>query len=428
MSIPLILVFVVLIFSFIVKVPVALSMLISGIVYLIATGQDLGLAAELMLSRLYASYILMAVPLFVFTASILNSGAITEKIFNFARVIFGRWKGGLGHVNVFASLIFSGMTGSAIADASGLGLMEIEAMRKEGYDDGFSCAITACSATIGPIFPPSIPLVIYSMLTGASVGALFWAGMVPGVMIAIALMIYIMFIANIRDYPRGKRSGKREFLISTAKAFPALLTPVILLTGIYTGVMTPTEAGAVAAFYALIISILIYRTVGLRSLWAVVLDTVKTTGTIALTVGAAMFFSYVITNENVSESVGDFLIGFGGNRIIFLLVVNLVLLLLGMFFDTSTIQLILIPILAPIAEQLGIDLIHFGIIFTLNTMIGLSTPPFGILLFILSGISGEKLGVIIKETIPMLGVMLIVLAIVTYIPDIVLFMPRLSGY
>ncbi|MDC7245662.1 MAG: TRAP transporter large permease [Sphaerochaetaceae bacterium] len=428
MSVPLLLVFVVLIVSFVVKVPVALSMMVSGIFYLLITGQDIGLAAELILSRLYASYLLMAVPLFVFTASILNSGAITEKIFNFARVLFGRWKGGLGHVNVFASLIFSGMTGSAIADASGLGLMEIDAMRKEGYDDGFSCAVTACSATIGPIFPPSIPLVIYSMLSGASVGALFWAGMVPGVMIAIALMIYIMFIANIRNYPRGEKYKFKEFISFTAKAFPALLTPVILLTGIYTGVMTPTEAGAVAAFYALLISILIYRTVGFKSLWSVVLDTVKTTGTIGLTVGAAMFFSYIITNENVSESVGAFLIGFGGNRIIFLLVVNIVLLLLGMFFDTSTIQLILIPILAPIAEQLGIDLIHFGIIFTLNTMIGLSTPPFGILLFILSGISGEKLKVIIKETIPMLGVMLIVLGLVTYIPDIVLFAPRMFGY
>ncbi|HWP68990.1 MAG TPA: TRAP transporter large permease, partial [Rectinemataceae bacterium] len=367
------------------------------------------------------------VPLFIFAANVMNSSKITDKIFGFANVLVGRWRGGLGHVNVVASLIFSGMSGSAVADASGLGIMEIDAMRKEGYDDAFSCAITASSAVIGPIFPPSIPLVIYGVIAGASIGNLFLAGMVPGVLLAVALCVYVAYIARKRNYPKGLKYTVSQFLKMTFSAFPALLTPAILLAGIYTGVMTATEAAAVAGFYALVIAILFYRTLGLRQLYKVLVDTVKSTGQIGLVLGAAYVFSYIISVERLPQLAGNLIISIASTKMSFLLLTNVVLFILGMFVDSAVLQLVLLPILVPIARQLGIDMIHFGIIFTLNTMIGLCTPPYGMLLFIVAGISGEKMKLIIKEIAPMILAMVVVLLVVTYVPDVVMWVPRLFG-
>jgi len=279
MNIPLIVFLLCFILTFILRLPIALGMLMSSIFYcLLAPGPATGLqmAAGQFLSSLDVKFILIAVPLFVFAAKVMNSGAVTEKIFRFANSLVGRWRGGMGHVNVVASIIFSGMTGSAVADASGLGIMEIEAMREQGYDDSFSCAITAASATIGPIFPPSIPMIFYAMLSGASIGQLFIGGMIPGILIGLALMAYIAFIANKRSYPRGEKYTLRQFIKSTVIAFPALMTPVILLGGIYTGVVTPTEAGALAGIYALLISVLVYRSLGLKQLLEVIIETAKT--------------------------------------------------------------------------------------------------------------------------------------------------------
>jgi tripartite ATP-independent transporter DctM subunit len=319
------------------------------------------------------------------------------------------------------------MTGSAIADASGLGTMEIEAMRKEGYEDEFSCAVTAASATIGPVFPPSIPAVIYAMLSGASIGALFLGGAIPGIMLAVSLMVYIYFISRKRKYPTGEKFTGKEFLLFTLKAIPALLTPVILLGGIYGGVMTPTEAGAVAAFYALLISVFAYRVLGLKQLWAVFIDTVKSTGIIAIMVGAAGAFSFIIAKEQVPAAISSWMLGITDNKYVFLLIVNILFLILGMVIDTSVLQLVFIPMVLPLVNAMGIDLVHFGVVLTLNMMIGLSTPPFGMLLFITSGISDTPLKKVIKETMPMVYVMLVVLFLVTYVPDIILFVPRLFG-
>jgi tripartite ATP-independent transporter DctM subunit len=319
------------------------------------------------------------------------------------------------------------MTGSAVADASGLGIMEIEAMRKHGYDDGFSCAITAASATIGPIFPPSIPMIFYSMLSGASIGNLFLGGMAPGILIGIALMLYIASIAGKRNYPRGEQYPLREFFVYTAKAFPALLTPVILLGGIYSGVVTPTEAGALAAFYAICISFLVYRAMGLKELWDVIVDTVKTTGTLSIIVGAAFTFSYIVALEHIPDAVANALLGLTTNKYLLLLLINILFLILGMFIDTSTITVVFIPMVLPTVNALGIDLIHFGVVVVLNMMIGLSTPPFGMLLFIVSGISGTRLKIIIKEALPMVYVLIIVLLLITYVPEIVLFIPNHFG-
>ena len=426
MNIPLIVFLLCFILTFVLRLPIALGMLMSSIFYcLLAPGPATGLqmAASQFLSSLDVKFILIAVPLFVFAAKVMNSGAVTEKIFRFANSLVGRWRGGMGHVNVVASIIFSGMTGSAVADASGLGIMEIEAMREQGYDDSFSCAITAASATIGPIFPPSIPMIFYAMLSGASIGELFIGGMIPGILIGLALMAYIAFIANKRDYPRGEKYTLRQFIKNTIIAFPALMTPVILLGGIYTGVVTPTEAGALAGIYALLISVLVYRSLGLKQLLEVIIETAKTTGILTVIVGAAFSFSYIVAIEHIPSIFSGLLLGVTSNKYVLLLVINILFIILGMFIDTMAITLVFIPMVLPLVKLLGIDLVHFGVVIVLNMMIGLSTPPFGMLLFIVSGISGTPLKSIIKEIFPMLLVLIGVLFLITYIPWFVLYLP-----
>ncbi|MEA2063306.1 MAG: TRAP transporter large permease [Gemmatimonadota bacterium] len=427
MSLALGVLIIIFVLTFILRLPIALGMLAGAASYFLIGGQDVGLVAEQVLSNLYSKYILMAVPLFIFTAKVMNMGMITDRVFNFASAMVGNLRGGMGHVNVVASIIFSGMTGSAVADASGLGIMEINAMRKQGYEDGFSCAVTAASATIGPIFPPSIPMIFYSMLSGASIGNLFLGGMVPGLLIGLALMIYIAVIANKRKYPRGGRHTLRQFLVFTMKAFPALLTPVILLGGIYSGITTPTEAGAVAAFYGILISFFVYRVVGLKDLLDVLVDTVKTTGTLAIIVGAAFTFSYIVAIEHIPDMIAGLLLSITTNKYLLLLIINILFLILGMFIDTSTITLVFIPMVLPLVEQVGIDLVHFGVLIVLNNMIGLSTPPFGMLLFIVSGVSGTPLQKVIKEALPMVLVLFAVLLLITYVPDIVMFIPNTFG-
>ena len=406
-----------LVVCFLIRMPIAIGMIISSTLYLAVKGMDPSVVVEIFTSKMYNNFILLAVPLFIFAANIMNSSKVTDKVFDFSKVLVGRWKGGLGHVNVIASLIFSGMTGSAVADASGLGIMEIEAMRKEGYDDGFSAAITAGSAVIGPIFPPSIPLVIYGVIAGASIGNLFLAGMVPGIILALALCIYVCYIANKRNYPSGRKYAGMEFIRMTVSAIPALLTPIILLM----------EAGAVAALYALLISIFAYRSMTLPEFIQVLKNTVKSTGQIGIMLGAAYVFSYVIAVENLPSLAGNLILSFATTKVTFLIFVNIILFILGMLLDSAVLQLVLLPILCPIAQSLGIDMVHFGVVFTLNTMIGLCTPPFGMLLFIVTGISGEKMNTIIKEVMPMVLVMVLVLILVTFVPDVIMWLPRLFG-
>ncbi|HYE11642.1 MAG TPA: TRAP transporter large permease [Patescibacteria group bacterium] len=412
---------------FLLRMPISLGMLAAGCVYFLINGSDMGSVANHVMNTYYSNYVIIAVPLFIFTANVMNSGKVTEMVFKFASGLSGGKRGALGHVNVIASLIFSGMTGSAIADASGLGKMEIDAMKKAGYDDGFSCAITAASATIGPIFPPSIPLVMYAMLSGASVGALFLGGMIPAILVCVALMIYVSVVSKARNYPAEERIPFRQFIRFTLQAIPALLTPAILLAGIYTGIMTPTEAGAVAAIYAIIVAFLAYKAMSFKGLIAIVKDTIKDTGSVSLMVGAASVISYIVAREQVATKVGDLVLGFTTNPYVFLLIVNVIILILGMFIDTSTIQLVFVPIMIPIASALGINLVHFGLVVTLNMMIGLSTPPFGMLLFITAGISGTSLKSIMKEIMWPIAAMLAVLLVITFIPDVVLFLPRLVG-
>jgi len=310
-----------------------------------------------------------------------------------------------------ASLIFAGMTGSAVADASGLGTLEIAQMKKEGYDMPFSCAITASTAVIGPIFPPSIPFVIYAMISGASVGKLFMGGMVPAIILCIVMGVYVYFVSKKRGYPIGAKVTFRFFISSTFKAVPALLTPVILLFGIYTGFMTPTEAGAVAAAYTLIIAFLVYRTLNLKALGTILLNTLRTTGAIFLVIAGAYGFSFIVTSEH--------------SPWVFLLTANFLFLILGALVDVNVSELVFIPIILPLVKYFNIDLVHFGVLICLNMMIGLLTPPFGMLLFVTAGIGKVSMKDLIREVLPLIGVLLVALAIITYIPDTVMFMTHL---
>jgi len=427
MSIALLAALVIFVLIFLLRMPIAFGMIAAAVAYLSIKGADLGLVINQVVNTYYTNFVIIAVPLFIFTANVMNSGKVTDMIFNFANALCGRMRGALGHVNILASLIFSGMTGSAIADAAGLGKIEIAAMKSNGFDDDFSCAITAASATMGPIFPPSIPLVIYAMLSGTSVGALFMGGMVPALLLTVALMIYVAIVSKVRNYPRGPAFKLRAFIVLTIKAIPSLLTPVILLAGIYTGVMTPTEAGAVAGLYAIIIAIFAYKSLNLKEFWRVVKTTIQDVGSTSIIIGAAAIISYIVAREDISIGLAKWIMSISRDRNFFLLLVNVVILLLGMFIDTSTIQLIFVPILFPVARALGIDMVHFGLVVTFNMMIGLSTPPFGMLLFITSSISGTPLKNIIKEIVWPLVAMIVVLAIITYFPDTVLFLPRAAG-
>jgi C4-dicarboxylate transporter, DctM subunit len=427
MNIPIIIVFAVLAICFIIRMPISFSMLTASIAYFLVTDiTKLGQVFTVITGNMFANYTMLAAPLFIFMANVLNESKVTEKMFAFCNGMLGRLKGGSGLVNVMISLIFSGMTGSAIADASGIGVMEIEQMKKEGYDTEFSCAITAASATIGPIFPPSIPMVIYAMLSGASVGKLFMGGVVPGILLAVVLLVYTGIISQKRNYPSGIVMTKRQFLKATISAFPALLTVLILLGGIYTGVCTPTEAGAVASAYALLISYFIYHTLGWQELKRVIKKSAANTATLALLCGTSMLFSYIVSREQVPAAVARLVTGVTDNKYIFLLIVNIVFLLLGCVLDVSTIQLVFIPMVLPLVNAFGIDLVHFGVIICFNMMIGLSTPPFGMLLFIVTGLGKAKISGVIREILPMVIIMIALLFVLTYCPDLVMALPNHS--
>lgn len=430
------------ILMFVIRMPIPTGMIVACAMYFLVDGLckgygfgdmvvgnagQLHLIAQKTIEAIFTNGTIVAVPLFVFAANLMNSSTVTDYIFGFCDGLVGRFRGGMAHVNVLCSLVFSGMTGSAIADATGIGTMEIEVMKKQGYDDPFSCAITAASATIGPIFPPSIPMVVYAMLTGASVGALFMGGMVPGILLALFLCVYIVFIARKRNYPRSEPIALKAYLKFLLKAIWALLTPVILLGCIYSGITTPTEAGAIAGLYTVLVSAIIYKTMGWKELKKVLFDTVKGTGGVTIMIGAASAISFIFAKEGLGVTIGNWLLTLCHSQWSFLILTNVVVLILGMFIDTSVIQLVMIPILWPVAQQLGINVVHFGLVFTFNTMLGLSTPPFGMLLFITSSTSGTPLKNVIKEIMPMIVVMLLELLLITFVPNVVLFLPKMFG-
>ncbi|MBP8718077.1 MAG: TRAP transporter large permease [Candidatus Atribacteria bacterium] len=411
--------------SFILHMPIGLGMFVGTIAYYLAKGISIGSLVNTVCYGLTNSYILIAIPLFVFTANVMNSSKVTDMIFDFCSSLIGHKHGATAYVNILASLVFAGMTGSAVADASGLGIIEIAQMKKEGYDMPFSCAVTASSAVIGPIFPPSIPFVIYAMVSGASVGKLFLGGIIPAIILCIVMGIYTYYISKKRNYPVGTKVDFKRFLNSTFKAIPALLTPVILLVGIYTGIMTPTEASAIAAAYALFISFFIYRTINLKNLWGVLLNTIITTGVIFLVIAAAFGFSFIVTNEQVSKVVAEVMSSTVRSPWGFILAANILFLILGAFVDVNVSELVFLPIILPLVKYYNIDLVYFGVMICLNMMIGLLTPPFGMLLFITAGIGKVSMEDLIRETIPFIIMELIALVIIACFPQTVLFLANL---
>lgn len=409
--------------------PIGLSMLASSIFYLLLTGLDLGTAAEQVLNGLYGSYILLAVPLFILAADFMNTGSLTDRLLHFCLLLVGRFRGGLGHVNVLLSIIFAGMSGSAVADAVGLGRIIIGMMVRDGkYPVSYAAAITAASAVIGPIVPPSIPMVIYALVSDASIGYLFLGGVVPGLLLGVVFMFANAVISHIRKFPVEEAISIRELPSVTKDAFPALMLPVILLFGIYGGVMTPTEGSAAAAAYALLAASLIYRAISLNKFYNVLRSSAKTSTAIGMLFVGAIAFNYVVTVENIPLSVQNFIGGFNLTATGFLLLVNVMILGLGCFLEGSTILLVIVPILIPTANHLGIDLVHFGVVIVINTMLGLVTPPFGLLLFVVANMTKQPLMSVVRESLPFLLMALSVLLLMVFVPETVLWLPRLMGY
>ena len=409
--------------------PIGISMITGSVVYLLVSGQDLSLAAEQLLQGLYNSYTLLAIPLFIFAANLMNLGSLSDKLLGWCNALVGRFRGGLGHVNVVASLVFSGMSGSAVADAVGLGRIIINMMTKDGrYTPAYAAAITAASATIGPIIPPSIPLVLYALVSDTSIGYLFLGGVIPGLVMGAVLIGMNAYLARKHNFPVEQAVPLRQLPRMTWIALPALLMPVVLLGGIYSGVMTPTEAAAVAALYAFMVSQILYRSISARQAYGALLESARSMASVGILIAGALVFNYVVTKENIPNSLQAFMSAFDLSPLGFLLLVNLVLLGLGCLLEGGTILLVIIPIFIPTAQALGIDMVHFGLVVTVNIMLGLITPPYGLLLFIVASISGTSLRSIVVAVLPFLLVLIGALAFLTLVPDAVLCLPRMFGY
>lgn len=409
--------------------PIALSMIVSSIVYVAMRGQDLALPAEQLIQGIYDSYVILAVPLFIVAANIMNAGTVSERLLGFVVAIVGRFRGGLGHVNVVASLIFAGMSGSAVADAAGIGKLIINMMREGGrYTAGYAAAITAASSTIGPIIPPSIPMVLYALVSDQSIGYLFLGGVVPGLIMGLVLMVMNARIARVRNFKLEEPVPAREIPRLTLNAFPALMMPVILLVGIYGGMTTPTEAAALAALYALFLSVVFYRALSFRAFWDIMRVSASQSASVGVVIGGALIFNYIVASENIPAHMQAFAGSLDISPLMFLLMINVLLLLLGCLLDASTLILVIIPLFLPACRELGIDLVHFGVVAIVNCMIGLITPPYGIVLFVINAVTGIALRDMIREIWPFLGALLAALLALILFPDLVLWLPRMFGY
>jgi len=409
--------------------PIGHAMIAGSLLYFWIRGVDMGTAAEQLLNGMYTSYLLLAIPLFILAAEFMNSGSIMDRLLRFCNALVGRFRGGLAQVNVVQSIIFASMSGSALADAAGSGKIMQTLMTKDGrYPPAYAAALSAASSVIGPIIPPSIPLVLYALVSDTSIGYLFLAGVVPGLLLGVVQMGLIAATARRRNFPVEAPVPLRELPRVTWEAFPALMMPVILLGCLYSGITTPTEAAATAAAYALLASALLYRSISLRDVYKSLLTSARITIAIGMLIAGALVFNYVITAENIPRTLAAILKAYELSPLAFLLFANLVLLVLGCFLEGTTILLIIVPVLLPTAQALGIDPVHFGVVAVVNIMIGLITPPYGLLLFMMTKIAEVPLHALVREVMPFLAVMIGALALITLVPDLVLFLPRLLGY
>ena len=410
-------------------VPVGHAMIAGSVLYLYLKGMDMGSAAEQLLNGTYSSFLLLAIPLFILAATIMSTGSILERLLRFCNAIVGRFPGGLAQVNVLQSIVFASMSGSALADAAGSGKLMQAMMTHDGkYTRGFAAALSAVSAVIGPILPPSIPLVLYALVSGTSIGYLFIGGVLPGLLLGAVQMGLIYMLARRRRFPVEAKVPLAELPRITREAFPALMLPVILLGCLYSGITTPTEAAGVAAAYALLVSAGLYRSMRWADLYDALLTSAKMSISIGMLIAGALVFNYVITSENIPAALSGALRGLELSPLGYLLLVNVLLLVLGAFLEGSTIILVILPVLLPTARSLGIDPVHFGVVAVLNIMIGLVTPPYGLLLFMMTRIADVPMAELLREVFPFLLVMLGALALVIVWPDLVLWLPRLAGY
>lgn len=409
--------------------PIGLAMIAGSVLYLYMKGMDVGSAAEQLLNGTYSSFLLLAIPLFILAATFMSTGSVMDRLLRFCNAIVGRFPGGLAQVNVLQSVVFASMSGSALADAAGSGkIMQTMMTRGGKYTPPFAAALSAVSSVIGPILPPSIPMVLYALVSGTSIGYLFIGGVLPGLLLGVVQMVLIYFQAKRRGFPVEDRVPLSEMPRITKEAFPALMLPVILLGCLYSGITTPTEAAGVAAAYALLISAGLYRSLGWGDIYDSLLSSAKMSISIGMLIAGALVFNYVITSENIPAHLSGMLKGMQMTPMVFLLLVNAILLVLGAFLEGSTIILIILPVLLPTAVALGIDPVHFGVMAVLNIMIGLVTPPYGLLLFMMMKIANVSFSELMAEVWPYLLVMLGALALVTFWPGMVLWLPRLAGY
>lgn len=406
-------------------VPVGFSLIFATLIFFALTDWNVIYFVGSLLVDSLDSFSLLSVPFFVLTGVLMNSSGITERIFRFAKALLGHFTGGMGHVNIFASLIFSGMSGSALADAGGLGQLEIKAMRDEGYDDDLCGGLTAASCIIGPLVPPSITMIIYGVIADQSIARLFLGGFVPGIILTFSLMIMNYFICKKRGYKRAPKASMQEKWISFKESFWALLTPFIIIGGIFSGYFTPTEAAVIATCYSMVLGFFVYKELTIKSFIKDIIETIKISGVTVLMIMGVTFFGQVIAREQISMKIAELFLTFGKSPLMVLIMINLLLIFLGTFIEALALQVLVLPMLIPVVVQFGIDPVFFGVLSTLNLMIGILTPPMGMALFVVSRVGKIPVSTITKGVIPLLVPIVITLILLTLFPQIVLFVPNL---
>ncbi len=408
-----------------VSMPIAFALGISvAAVLLIFTDIPLAAIPHKMVNGI-DSYVFLAIPLFLLAGRLMNAGGITDRLFKFARVWVGNIYGGLAHANVVASMLFAWMSGSAVAAVGGLGEIEIKAMKDNGYDVPFAASVATAASILGPIIPPSIPMIIYAAMTEVSVGKLFLGGIFPGLLMGMSLMVLIYYYAKKRGYPRDRRSRLGEKVKATRDAVIPVLMPIIMLGGIAAGIFTPTEAAAVAAAYALIISLFVYKTVKFKDLPKIFVESMITTAVVTFIISTTSSFSFLLSIENAGAQLASAVVGLTQNKYIVLLLINILLLVFGALMEAGVVLILFIPILYPLATSLGIDPVHFGVIMCANLMIGVATPPVGMCLFVMSHISKLKMETLMRAILPFLVPIILSLLLITYWQDIVMFLPNM---
>lgn len=409
--------------------PISFSMMLASLVTIAYEGR---FTMQLMPQQIYTgmnSFALLAIPLFILAGEIMTQGGLTKNLIKFSNLLVGHITGGLAHVNILTSMLFAGLSGSAVADTAGLGTILVPAMTEEGYETDFSAAITAASSIVGPIIPPSITMVIYALTAGTSVAALFLAGIIPGILIGFSLMVLVYFQAKKREYPKNAtRASGTEILKALGTVAPAMGAPIIVVGGVLGGVFTATEAAAVAVAYALLITLIFYRNLNLERFFGLVERTMINTGTVLLIIGVSRLFVWILSVQRVPQAIGNVILGLTDSPWVFLLIANVVLIIIGSFIETAAAITLIVPILLPIAQALGIDLVHFGFIVVLNLVVGMATPPIGVCLFVACGVSKLRIEQISRAIWPYILCAIAILLLVTYVPELALFVPRLFGF